>query len=134
MGCGTGVLAILAAKLGAGDILAIDIDEWSVENSKENASENGFPEMSIKKGDVDLISKEKPFDIILANINKNILKRHLPFYAEKMLAGSLIFLSGFFVNDAEELVTCAGGLGLDPVVKRNEAEWCMLGFRKKAST
>ncbi len=70
MGCGTAILSILSKKLTADEVLGVDIDEWSVENSIENCASNGFPEIGIQKGDVDLLQKEGSFDVILANINK----------------------------------------------------------------
>src|SRR6476661_803457 len=103
MGCGTGILAILAKMRGAEEVLGIDIDQWSVENAIENCQTNNFADIRILKGDYDLLKNEKPFDVILANINKNILKKHLPAYAAALKSGGLLFLSGFFVTDADEL-------------------------------
>jgi ribosomal protein L11 methyltransferase len=130
MGCGTGVLAIFAKILGAGEVLAIDIDEWSVENSRENCSENGFPDIVVKKGDIDLLSDEKEFDIILANINKNVLKSHMPHYSEKLTAGGKLFLSGFFTTDVEELQKEAGKAGLKFLSVANENEWATLVLQR----
>ncbi len=107
MGAGTGVLAILAEKLGAKNVLAIDIEPWSAENTTENAKRNGCKAITSLCGDVDLI-KGKTFGLILANINKNILKSHMEQYSNSLEKGSSILLSGFFTTDVEELVTfCA---------------------------
>lgn len=106
MGTGTGVLAILAEKLGAESILAIDIEDWSVENTKENATRNGMSGITALHGDIDLI-KGKTFDLILANINKNILKSHLHQYSASLLSGGMLMLSGFFETDVNELVEAA---------------------------
>jgi len=130
MGCGTGILAILAKMLKAGDVLGIDIDEWSVENSIENCAVNHFPEIVIKKGDVDLLANEQPFDVILANINKNILKAHIPQYSEKLNSGGKLFLSGFFTTDVAELKDVAQKNNLQFVATFNENEWAMMILEK----
>ncbi len=130
MGCGTGVLAILARKLGAADVMGIDIDAWSVENSIENCEVNHCTDILIKKGDAALLQNEKPFDVILANINKNILKKDLKAYVEVLNPSGHLLLSGFFTTDAEELKTAAAVLGLSFVSMQHENEWAMLQFRK----
>ena len=126
MGCGTGVLAILAKKLGAKTILAIDIDEWSVENSIENCAVNNAKEIVLKKGDVQLLKEEAPFDIILANINKNILKADIPHYSSKIKPGGKLFLSGFFTTDVEELKKVAAKNNLQFSLTHHENEWAMM--------
>jgi len=126
MGCGTGILAILAKILGAGEVTGIDIDEWSVENAKENCISNGYPDIILKKGDVDLLVNEKPFEIILANINKNILKAQIPFYSKIMKIGATLFLSGFFTTDVEELTQAASSNGFKFLSNDNENEWAMM--------
>lgn len=132
MGCGTGILAILASQLGATDVLGIDIDEWSVENSIENCAMNGCPGIVIKKGDASLLSDEQPFDVILANINKNILKTDLPVYSQRLKKNGKLFLSGFFTTDVPELKEVAEANGLRYELHRNENEWAMvrLSFEK----
>jgi ribosomal protein L11 methyltransferase len=130
MGCGTGILAILAKFLGANDILAIDIDEWSVENSIENCATNNCSDVVVKKGDVDLLELEKPFDIIIANINKNILKSHLPVYSNKLIPGGKLFLSGFFTTDMDELKDVAESQNLKFISFKNENEWAMMLLEK----
>ncbi|MBX3163129.1 MAG: 50S ribosomal protein L11 methyltransferase [Bacteroidetes bacterium] len=130
MGCGTGILAILAKQLGANDVLGIDIDEWSVENSKENCIVNNCADIVIKQGDANLLSNEKNFDLILANINKNILKADIPAYAAVMNAGATLFLSGFFTTDVEELMNVAAKNNLKFVYTKNENEWAMMLLEK----
>lgn len=130
MGCGTGVLAILAKKLGATDLLAIDIDEWSVENSIENCANNGAADIVVKLGDVDLLNNEKPFDVILANINKNILKKQIPSYSEKIKAGGKLFLSGFFTTDVNELKVVAEANSFTFVNTSSSGEWAMMLLEK----
>ncbi|MBA2613464.1 MAG: 50S ribosomal protein L11 methyltransferase [Bacteroidetes bacterium] len=126
MGCGTGILAILAQFLGAKDILAIDIDEWSVENSIENCATNNCEDIIVKKGDIDLLENENAFDIIIANINKNILKAQLPVYSKKLNAGGKLFLSGFFTTDIDELKVIAEKLDFKFISSKNENEWAMM--------
>jgi len=130
MGCGTGILSILAKMLGAAQVTGIDIDEWSVENSKENCATNGFPEIILKKGDVDLLENEKPFDVILANINKNILKAQIPSYSKIMKGGATLFLSGFFTTDLEELTKVAASNGFKFLSSFHENEWAMMVLEK----
>lgn len=128
MGCGTGILAILAAKLGANDVTGIDIDAWCAENSRENCQTNHFPEIKIMQGDVSLLKEEKPFDHILANINKNILKKDIPVYALHMTKGALLYLSGFFVTDQEEIKEVANRSGLTFMHSSQEETWAMMVF------
>ena len=126
MGCGTGILAILAKILGAGEVTGIDIDEWSVENAKENCTTNGYPDIILKKGDVDLLESENPFEIVLANINKNILKAQIPFYSKIMETGALLFLSGFFTTDVDELTQVVATNGFKFLSTHYENEWAMM--------
>lgn len=126
MGCGTGILAILATILEASNIVAIDIDEWSVENAIENCRDNNAYNITIKKGDVESLENETPFDIILANINKNILKSQIPVYANKIIKGGTLFLSGFFTTDVSELTSLAETVGFKYISTSNEDEWAVL--------
>jgi ribosomal protein L11 methyltransferase len=103
MGTGTGVLAIIAEKLGAQDLLGIDIEDWTVINAKENIERNNCSRTHVLCGDVDLI-EGKSFDLIIANINKNVLKAHIPSYSKTLVTGGTLLLSGFFETDTEELI------------------------------
>jgi len=98
MGCGTAVLAILAAKRDAKHVTAIDIDTWCVENSIENIQKNNVPEIEVLLGDADLLAG-KSFDIIIANINRNILLNDMKKYAACMKTGDALYMSGFYVED-----------------------------------
>lgn len=129
MGTGTGVLAFLAEKLGAESILAIDIEDWSVENTIENAERNKCSKIKALVGDVDLI-KELKFDLILANINKNVLKSHLNSYLSALNNGGKIMLSGFFDSDCDEMILFAEGLGFKFVTKQTKESWAQLTFVK----
>ena len=98
MGCGTGILAIMAALRGARDITAIDIDPWCVENATENVQQNDCSFITIKEGDVSLIAGEQ-YNLILANINRNILLSDIPAYTQALLPQGLLLVSGFYVED-----------------------------------
>lgn len=129
MGTGTGVLAILAEKLGSKSILAIDIESWSVENTIENAERNQCKHIKALHGDVDLIENMK-FDLILANINKNVLKSHLNSYLSTLNSGGKIMLSGFFDSDSAEMISFSEELGLKFVEKQTKDTWAQLTFIK----
>jgi ribosomal protein L11 methyltransferase len=130
MGTGTGVLAILAEKLGATDILAIDIEPWSVENTIENAQRNLCKHIRTATGDSDLIT-ETDFGLILANINKNILKRQLPIYHGALVPNGMLLLSGFFVTDAAEMIALGQELGFDHVETIEKETWAAVKLIKK---
>lgn len=129
MGTGTGVLAILAEKKGASDILAIDIEPWSVENTVENAERNGCTKIRTATGDIDLVT-ETDFGLILANINKNVLKSHLPAYYRALQTGGMLLLSGFFVTDADELIQLGTTLGFEHVETVEKETWAALKLVK----
>lgn len=122
MGSGTGVLAILAAKKGAAYVEAIDVDEWAFRNAQENFERNGV-EVTPLLGDASLLTDDKHFDVILANINRNILMRDMPRYAAVLNPGGTLFLSGFYEHDVEALLGVAEGLGLRPVFQKSRDEW-----------
>ncbi|MDY3315942.1 50S ribosomal protein L11 methyltransferase [Riemerella anatipestifer] len=128
MGCGTSVLAIFAKLKGAGDTLAIDIDPWSVENSKENAERNQVS-LRIEEGTAENLGQEK-FDIILANINRNILISDIPIYVSVLEKGGQLLLSGLCFFDVEDImeVCTAQNLTLNKKVQREE--WVSLLLEK----
>ncbi len=130
MGCGTGILAILACKLGAKKVIGIDIDEWSAENSRENCISNNCTEIEIVKGDVAFLKDSEKAEHFLANINKNILKRDIPIYLRSMKNGAHLFLSGFFETDCQELVQVCQEQGLQFIESFQEENWAMLLFKK----
>jgi ribosomal protein L11 methyltransferase len=129
MGCGTGVLALLAEKLGALNVLAIDIDEYAYENTVLNLSLNKSEKITVEKGDATTIGNRQ-FEIIIANINKNILMNDLKTYAQAMLTGAQLFLSGFFKTDVEELTACAEKVGLQFVNSVQKNDWAMIQLKK----
>ncbi len=129
MGCGTGVLAILASMMKANPVTAIDTDEWSFENSIENMSKNNINNVVVHKGDAKLLAG-KIFNTILANINKNVLLADLPVYDESLEKGGNLLLSGFFETDVNELVQKAELLNLELKDKVVNEQWTMLHFIK----
>jgi ribosomal protein L11 methyltransferase len=129
MGSGTGVLAILAEKLGAIEIEAFDIEPWSVENCDENAIKNECSKITSLLGDIELVQGE--YDVVLANINKNVLKRQIPFYSKLIRSNGKLLLSGFFVSDGDEIKDCAIENGFEFVNSDNREGWSMLHFTKK---
>ena len=118
MGCGTGVLAILASFRNAKKVVAIDIDEWAFENTIENIARNDRKNIEVIKGDAHLL-KNKKFDIILANINRNILLRDIAIYAKSLDKNGILLLSGIYESDLD-------------VIKK-ETETCNLKFEKYES-
>lgn len=98
MGCGTAVLAILASMRGARSVSAIDIDEWACNNARENIQLNGVRNISVQLGDIMLL-KEKRFDVIFANINRNVLLHDIPFYDNVLNTRGRIIMSGFYRED-----------------------------------
>jgi ribosomal protein L11 methyltransferase len=130
MGCGTGVLAILAEQLGAQQVLAVDVELWAYENSIENAQRNGCANIEVQHGDVSNIIG-KSFDLILANINKNVLKADMQCYADSLVYGGRLFLSGFFTSDNEELISIAKNCNLALDKSFQDENWSCLTFVKR---
>lgn len=130
MGCGTGILAILAKQLGATELLGIDIDEWSIENSIENAAINNATDIDFKKGDASLLPTKETFDVVLANINKNVLKKDLPAYYSCLKKAGYLLLSGFFTADVDELKQLAMSIGFSFEESYNKNEWAVIKLKK----
>ena len=102
MGCGTGILGILAADLGAKSVLAIDIESWCVENTQENAERNRCNHIvKAMRGDVNMVAET--YDLIFANINRNTLIRHIPHYAKRLQSQGVLLLTGFYQTDLLEI-------------------------------
>lgn len=130
MGCGTGVLAIIAKKLGASSVEGIDIDDWSIENSIENSENNNVTGISFYKGNSASLAG-KHFDILLANINRNVLLNDMQHYHTCLPQNGLLLLSGFFESDFEELNKKADLLGFSLLNKEAKNGWCMLKYIKQ---
>lgn len=130
MGCGTAILAIFAMKCMAKQCLAVDIDNWCVENAKENILINNIKNIKVLQGDVNML-KNRYFDIILANINRNILLADIPTYSECLSAGGQLFISGFYTEDVEMLRSVTDKFNLQLVDVKQNTNWCALKFLKK---
>ena len=130
MGCGTSVLAILAKMKGATYVCAIDNDEWAYANSKENCLLNNCEEIDVKLGDADLLKPEK-FDVILANINRNILLKDMGKYVKTLKKDGQLLMSGFFTVDVDSISACAKQLGLTRVDVKTMNNWALTHFMKK---
>ncbi len=130
MGCGTGVLAILAKMRKAGYVEAIDIDGWAYNNTVENIRNNNCEDIEVKKGGVELISSNN-FEVIIANINRNILLNDMKGYDNALCEGGDLLLSGFFSSDQNMLLESTSKLGLDIVYKESKNDWTMLHLVKR---
>ena len=128
MGSGTAVLAILAKKLGAARTVAIDNDEWAYRNAFTNCELNGIGDIEIILGDANSI--EGKFDVVLANINRNILLRDMHFYVAAMNPNAHIFFSGFYTSDLESIKAEAERLGLRYCRHLSRNEWVAAEFCK----
>ncbi|GIM55800.1 50S ribosomal protein L11 methyltransferase [Capnocytophaga canimorsus] len=129
MGCGTGVLAIMAAKKGATDVTAIDIDTWCYENAQENIQRNETEFIKVLLGDATLLNDQN-FDVIIANINRNILLEDIPIYVESLSEGGTLFLSGFYQEDIPAIAEKCSQKGLTFVQKLERNRWVALQFNK----
>lgn len=129
MGCGTSVLAILATKLNAKEVLAIDNDSWSYENSIENCALNNCSQIQVKLGDASLLGGLK-FNVILANINRNILLNDMLHYYVALEEKGELLISGFFDVDAPLLIEHAQKLGFKLVKKLTKNNWALIGLQK----
>ena len=127
MGCGTGILAILAAKRGVQNVDAIDFDPWSFENTQENAVSNGTPWVNAILGGAEAIP-EKRYDVILANINRNVLLADMEHYVKALANNGFLVLSGFYENDSELIIAKAKALGLHEVSRKLNDDWCAICF------
>ncbi len=130
-GCGTGILGIAASKLGASEVVGYDIDEWSSENAIHNTELNGVGNMKVMLGDASVLkSVEGKFDVVLANINRNILLADMPAFVSVMADDSLLILSGFYASDVDLLIEKASSLGLSKIDSKSDSEWTCLVLKK----
>lgn len=129
MGCGTGILGILASMRGAEKVTAIDIDDWSFSGATTNAEVNNISNMEVKLGDASLLGSEN-FDLILANIHKNVLLKDMPAYEKVLLPGGILVMSGFYNEDLREITEKAISIGLKPAGFKTKNNWVAAGFRK----
>lgn len=127
MGCGTGVLAILASMKGAHFVDAIDIDNWCFQNSLENVKRNNCDNISVEEGGAELL-KDRKYHIILANINRNILLKDLPVYVESLEKEGSLFLSGFYTEDLTTIRDAAEKQGLKYKGHFEKQNWVAVKF------
>lgn len=125
-GCGTAILSVMACKLGASIVEAFDIDEWSVSNSEENIEVNQCSNINHQLGKLADLKFDEPFDIILANINKNVLLDEMNLYAQHLKPSGLLLLSGFYDYDIEDLLAVANVYGLSESKRDIREEWAAL--------
>ena len=130
MGCGTGILAIMAEKLQATSIDAVDIDDWSVENTNENVILNDCKKIKVQKGTVETAQLADTYDIILANINRNILIHDFPFYNQRLANNGFLVMSGFYDVDTELIETTARKYNLEAMNHKTQDDWCAIIFKK----
>lgn len=127
MGCGTGILAIFAEMRGASEVEAIDIDPWCYENSVENVARNGCQRIKVFEGDASLLKMQK-FDVIIANINRNILLSDMSKYVGCLNSRGLLLLSGFYLEDVEKIGQKAEELGLELENEKERNRWVGLKY------
>lgn len=130
-GTGTGVLAIMAAKLGASKLIATDVDDWCIENSEENLSLNHVS-AQLLLGPVATLGLTETADIVLANINKNILMDEMESYVGLLKEKGYLLLSGFYQTDCADLIQLANSQGLILTNQDERNQWAVLVFQKRA--
>jgi len=128
-GCGTGILAIFAAIKNATTINAIDIDDWAYNNTVDNIATTGYKHIKVQQGEIGLV-KHNSYNIILANINKNVILQNLSKLAEMLLPNGHLLLSGILVNDLEEVKKAALALFTKKPIVKTKGKWAMLAYKK----
>lgn len=128
VGCGTGILTIMAGLLGAQQLSACDIDDWCIENSLENFKINGIDKVDLRLGEVNLFTEK--YQIILANINRNVLLTDLPKYGQLLENQGHLMLSGFYVEDMPVITKMTDSLGFKLLSAINKNNWACLLFQK----
>ena len=128
-GCGTGILGITASRLGADPVLGYDIDEWSADNAQHNAALNGVENMSVMLGDASVLDNvAECFDVVIANINRNILIADMPAFRAHMKQGAQLILSGFYESDVPMIEAAAKEHGLSLCNVVTDEEWACALF------
>ncbi len=131
-GCGTGILGIVALRLGANRVLGYDIDEWSSENAKHNAALNGVENLDVLLGDASVLNGVKEeFDVVIANINRNILLNDMTAFRSHLKTGGRLILSGFYETDVPMLEQAAQSNGLTIIDVVTDGEWACAMFECK---
>lgn len=132
VGCGTGILSILAEKLGAVSVLGIDIDDWAFENAQENIRENRCNKTEIRRSGIGSLGKKQKFDIILANINRQIIIHDMNRYSRHTVDHGLLICSGFLTEDRNLIHSEAGNFGFECRSERALNKWSAMVFQKKS--
>lgn len=128
-GTGTGILSIMCVKRGASHVFAYDIDEWSVENTRDNLLLNDIHgQVQVLQGDSAVLKNAERADLVMANINRNILLNDMSAFCRKLKSGGMLLLSGFYTEDVPMLREAASREGLSIVRQDSDEEWCMLRF------
>ena len=130
VGSGTGILSILSSKKNAKKIVAIDIDSWAYQNSIENSKLNNIKNIEFIEGEINLINNELVFDLILANINRNVILNDIKKYFDFLNIGGDMLISGFLEEDVGIIFEAATQLGLSLIIKKNKGKWFMMHLRK----
>lgn len=125
-GCGTAILSVMASKLGAKEVEAFDIDEWSVSNGKENIEVNECANIHHQQGKLIELNLKGSFDIILANINKNVLLEEIKLYQKYLAPGGLLLLSGFYTSDIPDLLEEASQYHLREFSRDERENWAAI--------
>lgn len=128
MGCGTSILAILARMRGAAACTAIDIDDWCVRNSLENIELNHVDNIQVFQGDASSLEQVGPFDVVIANINRNILLQDMKHYVARMVPGARLYMSGFYVDDIPVIRAEAERNGLTFAGHQEKNRWVVTRF------
>lgn len=131
MGTGTGILAILAAMRGAQQVVGVEIDPPAYENALDNVKLNGVEMVEVRLGGVETVTEEAYFDMVLANINRNIILADIASYAKALKSGGMLVLSGFYVEDVDMIVTEAAKHGLDFASVLDKKRWANICLLKK---
>ena len=131
MGCGTSILAILARMRGAAHCTAVDIDDWCVRNSLENITLNHLDSIDVYQGDASSLADKGPFDVVIANINRNILLADMKYYTARMNPSATLLMSGFYTDDIAAIRSEAESLGLRFVEYREKNRWAAVKFELK---
>jgi ribosomal protein L11 methyltransferase len=129
MGCGTGVLAILAHKMKAAEVIAIDNDDWAYSNALDNMEKNDAMAVKVIQGEADAIPRPG-YDVIIANINRNVLLQDIPVYALFLNEHGVLLMSGFYEEDLDQIRKAAEKAGLQYISHKSDNRWVGAKFMK----
>lgn len=130
MGCGTGILGILASMRGCSEVTAIDVDQWAFEGTLENSQLNGIRNLKAFKGGAELLDGTGRFDVVLANIQKNVILNDLVKYVSVLNEDGILLVSGFYQDDLEVIIGKASELFLQKGMLRERNRWVACAFTK----